>query len=109
MAFENRYRCQDGSYRCFQWSVTPVVKDRVMYGVARDIHTCIKRRYHNVSTDSSDERYMRWRSAPPALPNPLSFTVAHLSGRFYCPTLQVKRWCRTLTGRVSIRQGTVSD
>jgi PAS domain S-box-containing protein len=36
-AFENRYRCQDGSYRCFQWSVTPVVEDRVMYGVARDI------------------------------------------------------------------------
>ncbi|MES2468279.1 MAG: PAS domain S-box protein [Verrucomicrobiota bacterium] len=35
--FENRYRCRDGSYRCFQWSVTPVVGDRVMYGVARDI------------------------------------------------------------------------
>ena len=37
IAFENRYRCSDGSYRWFQWSVTPVMKDRVMYGVARDI------------------------------------------------------------------------
>jgi PAS domain S-box-containing protein len=36
-AFENRYRCRDGSYRWFQWSVTPVIEDRVMYGVARDI------------------------------------------------------------------------
>ena len=36
-AFENRYRCQDGSYRWFQWSVTPVIESRVMYGVARDV------------------------------------------------------------------------
>jgi PAS domain S-box-containing protein len=37
IAFENRYRCRDGSYRCFQWSVTPVIEEQVMYGVARDI------------------------------------------------------------------------
>jgi PAS domain S-box-containing protein len=36
-SFENRYLCKDGSHRCFQWNVTPVVADRVMYGVARDI------------------------------------------------------------------------
>jgi PAS domain S-box-containing protein len=37
IAFENRYRCSDGSYRWFQWSVTPVIADQVMYGVARDV------------------------------------------------------------------------
>jgi len=37
IAFENRYRCKDGSYRWFQWSVTPVIADQVMYGVARDV------------------------------------------------------------------------
>jgi PAS domain S-box-containing protein len=37
VAFENRYRCKDGSYRWFQWSVTPIIEDRVMYGVARNV------------------------------------------------------------------------
>jgi diguanylate cyclase (GGDEF)-like protein/PAS domain S-box-containing protein len=36
-SFENRYRCQDGSYRWFQWNVTPSIASRLMYGVARDI------------------------------------------------------------------------
>jgi PAS domain S-box-containing protein len=36
-AFENRYRRKDGSYRWFEWSVTPIIEDQVMYGVARDI------------------------------------------------------------------------
>jgi len=35
--FENRYLCLDGSYRWFEWSVTPVIEDQVMYGVARDV------------------------------------------------------------------------
>jgi PAS domain S-box-containing protein len=35
-AYENRYRCKDGSYRWFQWNVTPAIEDQVMYGVARD-------------------------------------------------------------------------
>jgi len=37
IAFENRYRCKDGSYRWFQWSATPVIEDRVIYGVARNV------------------------------------------------------------------------
>ena len=36
-AYENRYRCKDGSYRWFQWNVTPAIEDGVMYGAARDI------------------------------------------------------------------------
>jgi PAS domain S-box-containing protein len=35
--FENRYVCKDGSYRWFEWSVTPVIEEQVMYGVARDV------------------------------------------------------------------------
>jgi PAS domain S-box-containing protein len=37
IAFENRYRCKDGSYRSFLWNATAVVEDQVIYGSARDI------------------------------------------------------------------------
>lgn len=37
IAFENRYRCADGSYRWLQWTATPLDNRRYTYAVARDI------------------------------------------------------------------------
>jgi PAS domain S-box-containing protein len=37
LSFENRFVCKDGSYRVLEWTVTPVVEDRVMYSMARDV------------------------------------------------------------------------
>jgi PAS domain S-box-containing protein len=37
IAFENRYRCKDGSYRNFLWSATPDIGNQLMYGAARDV------------------------------------------------------------------------
>jgi PAS domain S-box-containing protein len=37
LSFENRYVAKDGSYRVLDWTSTPVVEERVMYGVARDV------------------------------------------------------------------------
>jgi rsbT co-antagonist protein RsbR len=37
LAFENRFRCPDGSYRWLQWSATPVVAEGKIYAAARDI------------------------------------------------------------------------
>jgi len=37
VSFENRYVRKDGSKRMLEWTVTPVVEDRLMYGVARDV------------------------------------------------------------------------
>lgn len=35
--FENRYRCRDGNWKWLAWRALPVVEDRTIYAVARDI------------------------------------------------------------------------
>jgi PAS domain S-box-containing protein len=37
IAFENRYRCADGSYKWLQWSVVPYPDLARLYGCARDV------------------------------------------------------------------------
>lgn len=39
LAFENRYRCKDGSYRWLAWNAAPDDGERVIYSVALDITT----------------------------------------------------------------------
>ena len=36
VAFENRYRCKDGSYRWFNWTSTPKLDEQLIYAVAHD-------------------------------------------------------------------------
>jgi PAS domain S-box-containing protein len=36
-SFENRFLRKDGSHRLLEWTATPVLEERVMYGVARDV------------------------------------------------------------------------
>jgi PAS domain S-box-containing protein len=36
-SFENRYVRSDGSYRVLEWTSTPVLDEKLMYGMARDV------------------------------------------------------------------------
>jgi PAS domain S-box-containing protein len=36
-SFENRYARKDGLYRVLEWTATPVLNERLIYGVARDV------------------------------------------------------------------------
>ena len=37
ISFESRYSCQDGSYRWFLWTATPLPDKKLIYGIAHDI------------------------------------------------------------------------
>jgi PAS domain S-box-containing protein len=37
LSFENRFARKDGSYKVLEWTTTPVVEDKLMYGMARDV------------------------------------------------------------------------
>jgi two-component system, sensor histidine kinase and response regulator len=37
ISFENRYRCQDGSYRWFLWTASPYLDQQLIYAAARDV------------------------------------------------------------------------
>jgi PAS domain S-box-containing protein len=37
VAFTNRFRCADGSYRSVSWNATPLPDEGVIYGIGRDI------------------------------------------------------------------------
>jgi PAS domain S-box-containing protein len=54
IAFENRYRCKDGSYRWFLWSAIPVPEDQLVYAAARDI---TERKLMDDSLHESEEMF----------------------------------------------------
>jgi len=60
IAFENRYRHKDGSYRWFLWNAQPYLEEQVIYGAAVDITEAKKleviRKAAEVTLQDSEER-----------------------------------------------------
>jgi PAS domain S-box-containing protein/excisionase family DNA binding protein len=53
-AFENRYRCTDGSWRWIAWTTTPWSSDGLLYAVGRDV---TERRHLEDALRANEERF----------------------------------------------------
>ncbi|HAA28414.1 MAG TPA: hypothetical protein DCE56_12940, partial [Cyanobacteria bacterium UBA8553] len=51
--FENRYRCQDGSYKWLSWNATPITNQQLVYAVVQDI---TERRQAEAALRESNQR-----------------------------------------------------
>lgn len=56
IAFENRYRCKDGTFRWMHWNATPRLDERVIYAVAHDV---TKRKQNEAALRRSTEELTR--------------------------------------------------
>lgn len=64
VAFENRYRCKDGSYRWISWRSKPFVAEQLVYGAAIDVTA---QKQAEMARQESEERFRLMVDSAPAM------------------------------------------
>jgi PAS domain S-box-containing protein len=65
ISFENRYRCGDGTYRWLLWNATPILDQKLIFAVARDV-TQRKEAERRLSTGYAVTRVLAEAESPDA-------------------------------------------
>jgi PAS domain S-box-containing protein len=88
VAFQNRYRAKDGSYRWIEWTVKPVAAERLLYAAARDV-TDRKQTEHYLAIHHEATRVLAESpssaQAAPALMRVVGEELGWAAGTFWTP------------------------